>query len=62
MHAFMKMIKVVNWHFGFELWPGVDSKKYLIEDLVEGKIVGRRKGFTASTWYGSSSFLSRNLL
>jgi len=23
-------------------------KKYLIEDLVEGKIVGRRKGFTAS--------------
>ncbi|CAN5968407.1 unnamed protein product, partial [Sphagnum jensenii] len=25
-------------------------KKYLIEDLVEGKIVGRRKGFTASAW------------
>jgi hypothetical protein len=37
-------------------------KKYLIEDLVEGKIVGRRKGFTASAWYGSSPFLSRNLL
>lgn len=40
---------VWDWVLG---WCCSDHrKKYLIEDVVDNKVVGRRKGFTASTWY-----------